>query len=112
MPDEKLATADNPDLITAAAAAYYMRTFAVILDPSMIQNVLRTDTHEARDLLTPGMAAWVVLWSSIPVAFIWWVRLARVHWMKALLVRVGSVFGALLLAVLAVLVISRDISSL
>lgn len=99
-------------VIAAAAAAYYMRTFAVILDPTMIQNVLRTDTHEARDLLSPGMAAWVVLWSAIPVAFIWWVRLARVQWIKAILVRVGSVLAAVLVAVLAVLVISRDISSL
>ena len=36
------------------AAAYFMRTFAVMLDPTMIQNVLRTDTHEARELHQPG----------------------------------------------------------
>lgn len=99
-------------VIAAAGAAYYMRTFAVILDPSMIQNVLRTDTQEARELLSWSMVAWILLWSTIPVAFIWWVRVARVSLMKALLVRVSTVLGALVIAVLAVLTVSRDISSL
>jgi lipid A ethanolaminephosphotransferase len=99
-------------VIAAAGAAYYMRTFAVILDPSMIQNVLRTDTHEARDLLSWSMVAWIVLWSTLPVAFIWWVKVARTSFMKALLVRVGTVLGALIVAVLAVLTMSRDITSL
>jgi lipid A ethanolaminephosphotransferase len=98
-------------VIAAAGAAYYMRTFAVILDPSMIQNVLRTDAREARDLLSWSMVAWIVLWSALPVAFIWWVRLARVTMVKALLIRTGTVLGALIVAVVAVLTISRDITS-
>lgn len=99
-------------VVAAAGAAYYMRTFAVILDPTMMQNVLRTDTREARELLSWSMVAWVVLWSTIPVAFIWWVRVARTSVMKAVLVRVGAVLGALIIAVLAVLTMSRDITSL
>jgi len=99
-------------VIVAAGAAYFMRTFAVILDPTMIQNVLRTDTREARDLLNLSLVAWVVLWSAIPVTFIWWVRLTRVSFAKALLLRVGAVIGALVLAVLAILLVSRDFSSL
>lgn len=98
-------------VIAAAGAAYYMRTFAVILDPSMIQNVLRTDTREARDLLSWSMVAWIALWSAIPVAFIWWVRVAPRSLMKALVVRASAVLGALIVAVLAVLTMSRDISS-
>jgi Predicted membrane-associated, metal-dependent hydrolase len=99
-------------VIAAAGAAYYMRTFAVILDPSMVQNVLHTDTREVRELLNWRMAAWIVIWSAFPVAFIWWVRVARTSLMKALLVRVGTVLGALIIAVLAVLTMSRDIASL
>ena len=99
-------------VIASAAAAYFMRTFAVFFDPTMVQNVLRTDTREARDLLNFGMVAWTLLWSAIPVAFIWWVRLTRVTFMKALLIRVGAVVGAVVIAVLAILVMSRDITSL
>jgi len=99
-------------VIVAAAAAYFMRTFAVFLDPTMVQNVLRTDTREARDLLNFGMVAWILLWSAIPVAFIWWVHLKRVNFLKALLVRVGTVLGAIVIAVLAALLVSRDFTSL
>jgi lipid A ethanolaminephosphotransferase len=98
-------------VVAAAGAAYYMRTFAVILDPSMMQNVLRTDTREARDLVNLGMVVWIALWSVLPVAFIWWVRVARTTLVRALLVRAGTVLGALIIAVLAVLTVSRDITS-
>jgi lipid A ethanolaminephosphotransferase len=99
-------------VIVAAAAAYYMRAFAVILDPTMIQNVLRTDVREARDLLNWSMLARVVASSALPVAFIWWVRLARPDCARALLRRAGAVLGALLVAVLALLAVARDLSSL
>lgn len=98
-------------VIAAAGAAYYMRTFAVILDPSMIQNLLHTDAREAGDLLSWNMLAWVLAWSAVPVAFIWWVRLVQTTLMRALGTRVGTILGALIVAVLAVLTMSRDIMS-
>jgi lipid A ethanolaminephosphotransferase len=64
-------------VVASAAAAYYMHAYAVILDPTMVQNVLRTDTREARELLSWGMAGYVLLWSAAPVALIWWVRVVR-----------------------------------
>src|SRR5689334_14772683 len=99
-------------VIAAAGAVHFMALYAVIMDPSVMQNVLRTDTREARDLLSLSMAAWVVAISAIPVAFIWWVRLKRINLGRALLVRVGAVCGALLIAVLAVFAMSRDFTSL
>ncbi|HET9861921.1 MAG TPA: phosphoethanolamine--lipid A transferase [Steroidobacteraceae bacterium] len=98
-------------VVLSAAAAWYMRDFAVILDPSMVQNVLRTDSHEARELLSPGMLAWVLLWSVLPVSFIWWVRLEPVSLRRALLIRAGSMLAACVLAALCLLTISRDLTS-
>jgi lipid A ethanolaminephosphotransferase len=98
-------------VVISAGAAYYMRTYAVILDPTMIQNVLRTDTHEARDVLTSGMFVWVALWSALPVAFIWWVRLEHLSAWRALGWRAVTVGAAVVVAVLAVLPISRDFVS-
>jgi len=54
----------------------------------------------------------VLLWSVLPVVFIWWIRLEHVPWLRSVLVRAGSVAGALVVAVLSVLVVSRDITSL
>ena len=98
-------------VVVSAGAAWYMRAYAVMLDPTMIQNVLRTDTHEARELLTFGMFAWVVAWSALPVAFIWMVKLRPVAPLRALLVRAGAVLGACVVAALAFFAISRDLTS-
>jgi lipid A ethanolaminephosphotransferase len=98
-------------VVCSAAAAWYMRSFAVLLDPTMIQNVLRTDAHEVRDLLSFDMLAWVLMWSAPAVAFIWLVRLQPVTPLRAVLIRLGSMVGALLVAVLALLPISRDLTS-
>lgn len=98
-------------VVVSAVASYYMHEFAVILDPTMIQNVLRTDSHEAGDLLTPGMFVWVVALSALPLAMIWIVRLERVPPLRAFFTRAAAVAGALVLGVVAILPISRDITS-
>jgi lipid A ethanolaminephosphotransferase len=98
-------------VVISAAAAWYMRTYAVMLDPTMIQNVLRTDTHEARELLTLDMIAWVLAWSALPVAFIWMAKLRPMAPLRALLVRAGAVLAACVVAALAFVVISRDLTS-
>ena len=98
-------------VVISAAAAWYMRTYAVMLDPTMIQNVLRTDTHEARELLSFSMIGWVLAWSALPVAFIWMVKLRPVAPLRALLVRAGAVLAACVVAALAFFAISRDLTS-
>jgi lipid A ethanolaminephosphotransferase len=99
-------------VLASAATAYYMRTYAVMLDPTMIRNILQTDTHEARELLSWSMAGAVALWSVLPVAFIWWVRIEHRPLLKSFFTRIAAIAGALLLAVLAVLLVSRDVTSL
>jgi lipid A ethanolaminephosphotransferase len=98
-------------VVLSAVASYYMHTFNVLLDPTMIQNVLRTDVNEAADLLSVELIAWVLAWSALPVAFIWLVRIKRIPLLRAVLTRGASVGAAVILATLAVLPISRDISS-
>ncbi len=98
-------------VIAGAAAAHFMRAYAVMLDPTMIQNVLNTDAHETRELLSWSLAGSVLLWSALPVTFIWWVRIERHPWLGAALVRAGFVAGALLVALLAILTVGRDLAS-
>jgi len=98
-------------VVISAAAAWYMRTYAVLLDPTMIQNVLRTDAHEARDLLNLHMVGSVLLWSALPVAAIWLVRLEHPTRLRALGRRAAWVGLSLLVAVVAALGISRDLTS-
>jgi lipid A ethanolaminephosphotransferase len=98
--------------VASAAAAYYMRAYSVMLDPTMIQNILKTDVHEARELLSWSMLGWVLLLSAPPVAFLWCIRLERRPWPRALAIRVASILGALVVAVLAILPVNRDLTSM
>lgn len=99
-------------VLVSAAVAYFMRTYAVIVDPTMIQNVLATDTAEARDLLTWSLAISVLLGSALPLAFIWWVRIEQQRWMRATLFRAACVSGGLVVALLAILPVNRDFTSM
>ena len=99
-------------IMASAAAAYFMRTYAVMMDPTMIQNILKTDTHEAKELLSWSMVGSVLLWSALPVAFVWLVRIEHRPWLKSFLLRTAHMAGALVVAVLAVLLVSRDLTSL
>jgi lipid A ethanolaminephosphotransferase len=98
-------------VVISAGAAYYIHTFNVLLDPTMIQNVLRTDRHEAADLLNAGLIIWVIAWSGLPIIFIWLVRIERLPLLRAVLTRAVVVVAALVLGALALLPISRDITS-
>ena len=99
-------------VIASAATAYFMRTYAVMMDPTMIQNILKTDTHEAKELMSWAMVGSVLLWSAVPVAFIWWVRIEHGPWLRSVLVRAGAMAGALVIAALSILLVSRDFTSL
>ena len=43
-------------VIGTSFAVYWMRTYAVMLDPSMLRNVVSTDKREASELLTAALA--------------------------------------------------------
>lgn len=99
-------------LVASIAATWFMRNYAVLMDPAMIRNVLATDVHEAGDLLTASLFGWIALCGLPPLVFVWWVRLERQPWPRALAFRAASVTGALLAAVLAILPVNRDLTSL
>jgi lipid A ethanolaminephosphotransferase len=99
-------------VVASAAASWYMRTYAVIMDPEMVRNVLVTDTREARELLSWSMAGWVLLLSAPPLAFTWWVRLRRFAWPRALGVRAATLLGAVVAAALSLWPVNRDFTSM
>jgi lipid A ethanolaminephosphotransferase len=99
-------------IVASAATAHFMRNYAVFMDSTMIQNILNTDTREAREFLSWSMIGSVLMWSALPVAFVWWVRIEHRPWLRSFLLRAGQMAGALVVAVLAVLLVSRDFTSM
>jgi len=63
-------------LVSAALGAHFMGTYGVVLDPTMMVNVLQTDARETRDLLSPRLLFSVLLLAALPIAWLWRVPLA------------------------------------
>ncbi|QCR38293.1 phosphoethanolamine transferase EptA (plasmid) [Nissabacter sp. SGAir0207] len=108
---EKLAVALF--VLVSATAQYFIIHYGIILDRSMILNIVDTTASESWALLTPRMALSVGL-SGVAVALLaCWLRIRRPRplWRGAL-ARVASILGSGALIVLVALLFYKDYASL
>jgi lipid A ethanolaminephosphotransferase len=98
--------------LSAAAALHFIEAYGVMLDPSMLRNVLATHPAEARELLTGALASDLALKGILPAAVLAWLPIRRLHWPRALLERGVLLLFMLLLIVGAVWSAYQPLSSL
>lgn len=99
-------------VVLATATAYFTQAYSVVLDPGMIRNILATDTREVTELVSLPALLGVALRSILPLAFLWWVRVKPRPLARAILIRTGLVAASLVIAVAAVLSVSRGLTSM
>jgi lipid A ethanolaminephosphotransferase len=98
-------------LVAAAAAGYYTKRYGVVIDPSMIRNVLATDTREASELLTLGMLGHLAVFGVLPAAAVLWVRVCPRSWRRAIALRIGTIAAATVFGIGALLAVFQDFGS-
>ncbi|MFZ5545017.1 MAG: phosphoethanolamine transferase [Pseudomonadota bacterium] len=98
--------------VATAAASYYMGSFGVYLDPSMLRNVLRTDVAEAGELLNANMVLHLALYAGLPLVLLTRVRVVRSPFWRAFGRRTVLLLAALSIVVLAILAVYQPFSSL
>ncbi|MDI3509416.1 MAG: lipid ethanolaminephosphotransferase [Betaproteobacteria bacterium] len=86
-------------VLAAAANTHFMRTYGVVIDPSMMANVLNTDAREATDLLTPALPLTLLLVAGPALWWIWRRPLRRRGVWQRLWRNTGAVSLGLALAV-------------
>lgn len=59
-------------ILMAAMVGYFSDQLGIVIDSGMIRNILETDTAEAADLISYGLALRLLLLGIVPVALIWW----------------------------------------
>ena len=64
-------------LLTASVCSYFMDSFGVVIDESMIVNALQTDAREAGELLTLPMLLHVSIFGLAPAILLWRIELQR-----------------------------------
>ena len=67
-------------LISAALGAHFMGAYGVVIDPTMMANVLQTDLREASDLMNVRLLVSVVVLAGLPLLWLWRVRVQRNGW--------------------------------
>jgi lipid A ethanolaminephosphotransferase len=90
-------------LVAAALGMHFMRSYGIVIDSTMIVNVLQTDPREARDLLSVGMLLTLLLVALVPAVLLWRQFLQRPAWPAqvlriAVFITVNIVIFALMLA--------------
>ena len=98
-------------LLAAAFGAYFMHTYGVVIDRSMMVNTLSTDSREVRDLLSWRMALVVGVLGLLPAVAVWRARLAWPGWPRQLLRNLGLALLSLALAVGALMLVFQDFAS-
>ena len=98
-------------LLAAAGGAFFMVSYGIVIDRTMMINVLLTDSREARDLLSPQLFGVLAVLGVVPALAVW---RAPVRWATP----GRQAFHNLALALLAVAVVVasaglffRDLSS-
>ena len=99
-------------LLATSVAVHFMGAYGVILDTSMLRNLLHTDFPEARELVGMDILVAVLAYAAVPIALVWWPRLIRSPPRRAIARRVLAICGAWLLVVAALLPVYRDLASL
>ena len=89
-------------LLVAAVCGFFMRNYGVVIDPSMIRNLVETEVREASPLLTTSFFLHVLLFGALPALAVTWLPLGRAGWRRGFALRAG-------MALLCALVLSATL---
>ncbi|OYU79199.1 MAG: phosphoethanolamine transferase, partial [Burkholderiales bacterium PBB5] len=58
-------------LLAAAGGAHFMLAYRIVIDSTMLVNVVQTNPAEARDLFSLQLFQWLVLGGLLPAWWVW-----------------------------------------
>lgn len=98
--------------LIAAGISFFMDSYGVLVEKTMIANIVETDMREAGDLLSWPLAWHMLLTGVLPAALILSVRLTRSGWKREALLRAGAILGSVAAVGLIAVLFFQDYASL
>ncbi len=98
-------------LMMSSMAAYFMDNYNVIIDHTMIQNIVQTNFRESADLFSMKLLYYFFLLGVAPAFFIHRVRLKPIPWQKTLLAKTRDIFWCLVIILAVGFVFSKFYTS-
>lgn len=90
--------------MASAGAAYFMDTYNIVIDDSMIDNVLKTDMAEALDLFSFKFVIYMLLLGALPAIIIARIKIERRSFAREIISRL-KLIGATVVAMVAMVFI-------
>ena len=99
-------------LLTTAASTHFMLAFSVVIDASMLLNVLNTDTREVADLLSLNLLLTLLGVGVLPAWWLWRQPVRPVKWTRQLGGNAMLLVGGLVVGGLVLVLMFQDFASL
>lgn len=84
-------------LLLSASVSYFADMFGVLVDPTMIHNILETDVAEASELLTWPLVQHLFFYAAVPISLLLFTKVRYYGWKRETLLRSGVLVGTLVL---------------
>lgn len=98
-------------LLASALGAYFMQSYHVVIDASMMVNLLQSDPREASALLTPRLLMVLLVLGVLPGVLVWRMPVRYARAPRQLMHNLLLAGGASLLLVLVTLAVFQPLSS-
>ncbi len=99
-------------LLVTAPATYFMLSYGIVVDVTMIKNTLQTDLKESAELMSVGLTATVLLIGLLPCGWLILRKHADVHWGRRLVRNTTCAVLAVLIAAACLFAIKGDFATL
>jgi lipid A ethanolaminephosphotransferase len=91
-------------LLVSSITAYFMDTYNIIIDETMLDNAFNTNAAESFDLISPKLFLYLALLGIAPSLLIYRLRITRQRPKQAIIFRTSIIVGALVTAVASVFI--------
>ncbi|MDF1588442.1 MAG: phosphoethanolamine--lipid A transferase [Gammaproteobacteria bacterium] len=98
-------------IISAAMASFFMDSYGVLIDSTMVQNVFETDAHEATELLNFTFVQHVVLWGLVPAFVIYKLDISHSTFFRQIVINLFSIIMSVLVIGLVAACFYQDYAS-
>lgn len=98
-------------LMVSSFTAYFMNTYHVIVDRSMLRNTLQTDLHESLDLFSFKLVLYVLFLGIIPSYLVYKTKIKEQPFKQAITTKIKALLLSLLLIVIILFSFSKFYTS-
>jgi len=98
-------------VLSAASGAYFMSSYGIVIDTTMLVNVVQTDPREAADLLNWRMLLSLMVLGALPLWWLWQQPVQAVRWTRRLGGNALSFLASVAVLVASLFLIYQDFAS-